>query len=358
MFLKPQSLNPKTILMWLKERDPNTLQSLWNLADMIRMEHMGDSVHLRGVVEFSNRCVRRCTYCGINAEQTDLLRYSMSGRGVLITARTIATSGCQTVVLQSGEDPNLSVAWMTDLIQQIKADYDLTVTLSLGEKPTEALEAWKRAGADRYLLKFETSNPELFHQRHSSGKHGLDQRLEQIRALKHLGYETGSGCIVGLPGQTYEDLVNDLLLQHELGLDMVAIGPYQPLNAESCTSTQLDQTPNSDLLTHICIALTRIMNPSAHIPATAALAASSTDSRWTSLNGGANVIMPNFTPLDFRQHYSIYPSDLRANSLSGQDLTSNIKDQLYEMGRPPALINQAKPQIERSEKIPPGANLS
>ena len=179
------------------------------------------------------------------------------------------------------------------------------------------------------------------------------QRLNQIKNLKKLGYQTGSGCIVGLPGQTHKDLVNDLLLQKELGLDMVAIGPYQDLSGGSASRALTDQIPNSDLMAHKCIALTRIMNPTAHVPATAALAAKDTDSRWASLCRGANVIMPNFTPLDYRQHYTIYPSDLRETPLTGKALTSNIKDQLYEIGRPPVLTTSIKPQA--SKRIPTGA---
>jgi len=272
----------------------------------------------------------------------------MSDQDILGTVQDIVTAGCQTVVLQSGEDPNLDVSWMADLIHQIKATHNISVTLSLGEKPVEAIETWKQAGADRYLLKFETSNPELFHHRHPSGKQGLSQRIEQIKTHGKLGYQSGSGFIVGLPGQSYSDLLNDLLLVQELQLDMIAMGPYQSINNGCSSEFTKDQAPNSDLLTHICIALTRIMNPLAHIPATAALAAKkSTDTRWSSLNHGANVIMPNFTPLDFRELYSIYPSDLRSTAIRGHDLTSNIKNQLYEMGRPPFLTSQAESQVDK-----------
>ncbi len=344
MSLQASLFSHATLSKWIRETDPSRLQVLWDMADRTRAECHGSGIHLRGIVEFSNRCVRRCSYCGINAENDSIERYVMSAKALLLAIESIAKSGCQTVVIQSGEDPDLDEDWMAELITFIKNKYDLAVTLSLGEKPISALAKWKQAGADRYLLKIETSNPNLFKQHHPSGSQGFAQRVEMIKTLQGLGYETGSGTIIGLPGQTYRDLIHDLHFLKDLELDMIAMGPYQPLNktchAETMGLTE-DQVPNSDLLTHVCLALVRLMNPGAHIPATAALAASQGhDSRWSSLNHGANVIMPNFTPHNFKELYAIYPSDLRSNSLDGEALVENISEQLNKMGRP-AILNSA-----------------
>ncbi len=345
MPIHPFIHRPDTLMRWTQETDPQQLQSLWNIADKVRRDTHGSGVHLRGIIEFSNRCIRCCSYCGINAENDRINRYVISAKALLINIKSIAQAGCQTVVLQSGEDPDLDEAWMADLIRFIKNNYNMAVTLSLGEKSPSTLEKWKQAGADRYLLKIETSNPELFRQHHPSGKQGFEHRINMLRTLQSLGYETGSGTIIGLPGQTFIDLVHDLQFLKDLGLDMIAMGPYQPLKKSApCRDgnhTQ-NQVPNSALLTHICIALARVMNPSVHIPATAALAADQQrDTRWSSLSRGANVIMPNFTPQKYREMYAIYPSDLRNNALRGEDLVQNIKEHLMEMDRY-AILNHSE----------------
>ena len=337
MSLNPALFNSESLLKWIQETDPEKLQILWDIADRTRFEHHGNDVHLRGIVEISNHCVRHCSYCGISADNVHLSRYIMSAKAILLSIEAIARSGCQTIVVQSGEHPGIDEDWIADLIKHIKARYDIAITLSLGEKSPSTLEKWKQAGADRYLLKMETSNPDLFQRHHPAGKQGFNNRLRVIKTLQELGYETGSGVILGLPGQTYDDLVNDLHFLQDLNLDMIAMGPYQPpagTSEPAVLKRGANQVPNSDLLAHICIALTRLMNPKTHIPATAALAAHEhRDTRWASLTRGANVIMPNFTPKDFRQLYAIYPSSLRTNSLRGEDMVANIQEQLLEMGR-------------------------
>lgn len=360
MTLRPPYLSRDSILSWLQESDPEKLQRLWDLANSTRHNYVGDSVHLRGVLEFCNRCIRRCSYCGINADQERLLRYTLSDKGILITVRSIVNAGCQTIVLQSGENPNLDIDWMTRLIRTIKKNHSVAITLSLGEKPVHALKSWKVAGADRYLLKIETSNPRLFHQHHPSGIQGFSQRLNMLKTLQGLGYETGSGIIVGLPGQTFDDLADDLLLLQELNLNMIALGPYQPPLHECSQSHAPDnQAPTSDLLTHKCLALTRIMNPKINIPATAALAARrKADTRMTSLERGANVIMPNFTPPEYRELYSIYPSALRNNTLRGQDMVANIKDQLNKMGRSAVNVPSLIPIKNVCNSLPSGTTVS
>lgn len=344
--LKTSLLNDSALIkQWLLERDPEQLKKLWDAANLVRHETMGDEVHLRGVVEISNRCVRHCLYCGINAHQLNLARYEMNRAEIIHAVEHVSRSGAQTIVLQSGENPDLDVYGIAEIILYIKANTELKVTLSLGEKSEAILALWKQAGADRYLLKFETSNQALYAHTHQGSRNAWKQRLATLTTLKRLGYQIGSGVILGLPGQTTEDLVQDLLLIKELELDMIACGPYQethdlPFNADPAS----DQVSNSHLQTHICNALIRIMNPHAQIPATAALAANDgEDARWVGLNRGCNVIMPNFTPPEYRERYQIYPSQLRAVGVSGEALVSKIQEQLNQMGRP-AVMNQAPPQ--------------
>jgi len=308
-------------------------------ADETRQATVGDGVHLRGVVEISNRCVRNCKYCGINATNTKVPRYEMTREDILQTAQGIATSGCQTIVLQSGEHSGLDAYGMAELILEIKALTNLDITLSLGLKSEALLELWKRSGADRYLLKFETSSADLFEETHTGKRFLWEQRIQMLEVLKDLGYETGSGVIIGLPGQTMSDLVNDMLLMDRLNLDMIAIGPYQEITTfRMDPSSGQDQVPNSELQTQICIAIMRLMNPGAHIPATAALAANmDEDGRWRSLTRGCNVVMPNFTPVHYREKYALYPSELRSVAESGPQLVASIVRQLTQLCRPAVL---------------------
>ena len=216
------------ILHWLTETGEAALEQLWRRADQTRRRHVGDAVHLRGLVEFSNHCSRQCGYCGIRAGNTRLARYRMSADEILECARLAARLGYGTVVLQSGEDPGTRRAWMEDVVRRIRAEAGLAVTLSLGERSEADLRAWREAGADRYLLRFETSNPALFRKIHPPRRGRRSDRIALLRWLRGLGYEVGSGVMIGIPGQTYGDLARDLELFRELDLDMIGVGPFLP----------------------------------------------------------------------------------------------------------------------------------
>ena len=216
------------ILHWLTETGEAALEQLWRRADQTRRRHVGDAVHLRGLVEFSNHCSRQCGYCGIRAGNTRLARYRMSAGEILACARLAARLGYGTVVLQSGEDPGTRRAWMTGVVRQIRAETGLAVTLSLGERGEADLRAWREAGAGRYLLRFETSNPALFRKIHPPRRGRRSDRIALLRQLRGLGYEVGSGVMIGIPGQTYADLARDLELFRELDLDMIGVGPFLP----------------------------------------------------------------------------------------------------------------------------------
>ncbi len=305
------------IIGLLRETDPRRLERLWDEADRVRREQVGDQVHLRGLIEFSNHCSRMCGYCGLRAGNALIERYRMSEDEIVAAAAEADRLGYGTVVLQSGEDPGLDAQWMCNLIEWIKRQTPLAVTLSLGECHERELAAWRQAGADRYLLRFETSNRRLFdeiHQPHSGKLHSgkPSDRVAILRTLARLGYEVGSGVMIGIPGQTFADLAADIELFAELDLDMIGVGPYiahphTPLGRAS-EDNNLDQVPNSEQMTYKVMALARLLCPAANIPSTTALATlNRVDGRELGLARGANVIMPNVTPTRYRRLYEIYP---------------------------------------------------
>ncbi|MBM3473693.1 MAG: [FeFe] hydrogenase H-cluster radical SAM maturase HydE [Armatimonadetes bacterium] len=332
------------IIEWLREEDESRLRGLWERADRLRRENVGDEVHLRGLIEISNHCVRQCAYCGIRAGNQALERYRMSLDGVLACAHVAVERGYGTVVLQSGEDPGLTGEWVAELVSRIRRETPLAVTLSLGERSLGDLRAWREAGADRYLLKFETSNRALYDALHPPLPGTVSDRVALLRGLRGMGYETGSGAMVGLPGQTFEDLANDILLFRELDLDMIGIGPFIPhpltplapaANAGPRTPDPepTDQVPNSEQMGYKVVALTRIVCPLANIPSTTALATVSGDaSRQLGLERGANVVMPNLTPPEYRVKYDIYPSKGRVQ-VATEEGDRLIREGIEAIGR-------------------------
>jgi biotin synthase len=308
------------ILNWLREPVERQLEPLWQQADAVRRDCVGDAVHLRGLIEISNHCARQCSYCGLRGPNTKISRYRMTANEIVACAHQAVTFGYGTVVLQAGEYPNITTDWVTELVQRIIAETPLAVTLSLGERTREELELWRAAGADRYLLRFESSNPALFEQIHPPRPGGARDRLALLGALRQLGYEVGSGVMIGIPGQTYDDLVNDLELFEALDLDMIGVGPFLPhpetplgeLHAKGPAEPLRifsDQVPNTESMTYKVVALARLLCPHANIPSTTALATlNRANGRELGLRRGANIIMPNLTPPEYRSKYEIYPA--------------------------------------------------
>lgn len=309
-------MDKATLLRWLRETDAARLEELWQRADATRRAEVGDAVPLRGLVEFSNVCVRQCAYCGLRAGNRGVTRYTMTADEIMDCAREAVRLGFGTVVLQSGENPSCTTAWLAAVIGAIKAETDLAVTLSVGERDRADLATWRAAGADRYLLRFETSNRQLYDRIHPGLPGQFSDRLAILRQLRELGYEVGSGVMVGLPGQTYDDLAEDLLWFGRLGLDMIGIGPYIPhpdtplgQAALSGTAAGTEQVPASELMTYKMVALARLMCPGANLPSTTALATlNKASGRELGLSRGANILMPNLTPTRYRAAYEIYPS--------------------------------------------------
>lgn len=327
------------ILAWLREDDPDRLETLWQLADETRRAHVGDAVHLRGLVEISNHCVRRCGYCGLRIHNREVQRYRMTHDEILACAHEAVGYGYGTLVMQAGEDPGLRTEWVAELIRRLKAETPLAVTLSLGERSDADLIAWREAGADRYLLRFETSDRNLYNLIHPGGAEG-GHRIELLQRIKAIGYETGSGVMVGIPGQTCDTLADDLEWFARLDLHMIGVGPYiahpgTPLGQaeEAFRAETPDQTPADETMTCKVMALARLMCPDANIPSTTALATINPgEGREMGLRRGANVVMPNLTPPTYRICYEIYPGKACAHETAAQ-CSGCIRSRIEALGR-------------------------
>ncbi len=326
------------IRKWLTTDDPTELATLWRMADEARRRCVGDAVYLRGLVEFSNQCDRKCTYCGVRAG-ADVPRYRMTGQAIVDCARRAAASDCGTVVLQSGEDPDLTAEWLADIIHRIKSETGQAVTLSVGERSDDELALWRQAGADRYLLRFETSDPVLYQRVHPPRPQESRNRFDVLASLRRMDYEVGSGVMVGLPGQTFDTLANDLAMFAELDLDMIGVGPYvehpaTPMGAdrEAFAAPAGHQVPADQETALKVVALTRLVCPDTNIPATTALATLDFAAGYeAALGRGANVIMVNMTPTDFRRLYEIYPA--KACMRETADFHVKLKRRITSVGR-------------------------
>ena len=308
-------MDKKQINQWLREEREEELERLWDQADAVRRSNVGEEVHLRGLIEISNICRRQCHYCGLRAGNRSLRRYRMTADEIMACVSEALAYGYGTVVMQAGEDEGIAADWMTGIIRRIRRETPLAVTLSLGERSGADLKAWREAGADRYLLRFETSNRELYEKIHPPWGEG-PSRPEILRGLAGMGYEIGSGVMVGIPGQTYEYLVRDIEMFRELDLDMIGIGPFIPhpgtplgKDMEKLRAPAGEQVPATELMTYKAIALSRIVCPQANIPSTTALATLNlSEGRELGLARGANIVMPNVTPVAYRADYEIYPA--------------------------------------------------
>ena len=325
---------------WLVTEDERRLLGLWLRADAVRREGVGDAVHLRGLVEFSSYCARSCAYCGLRAPNRRVQRYRMTADEITACAHRGVALGYGTVVLQSGEDRAMPRQWMVDLIRRIKDETPLAVTLSVGERCDEDWLAWREAGVDRYLLRFETSNRELYDRLHPRLPGSSSDRIAGLRRLREMGYEAGGGVMVGLPGQTHDDLANDIELFANLDLEMIGLGPYvahpaTPLGADPKRhmAPPERQVPSTEMMTYKALALARIMCPQANIPSTTALAAlTGGRGRELGLERGANVIMPNLTPERCRAGYDIYPGKASAQVAAGGG-DGAIRGRIRDIGR-------------------------
>lgn len=323
-----QELSRDDLISLLQAEDSGCLEELFRKADRIRRENVGDEIHLRGLIEFSNYCRKNCNYCGIRAGNRYLQRYRMEEDEIVATAVQAEQLGYRTVVLQSGEDPFYTVSKLINIIEQIKEKTDLAITLSIGERPRPEYEQYFAAGADRFLLRFETSNPVLYQHLHPDSDY--QGRMNALGWLKEIGYEVGSGIMIGLPGQTVADLADDILTFKNMDLDMIGVGPYI-CHQDTPLAGAADGTVD---MTFKVIALTRIVTGNTHIPATTALATlRPADGREKALELGANVMMPNVTPVKYRAMYELYPAKVCIGE-DARQCRGCMQRRIYSLNRP------------------------
>lgn len=296
-------LSREEIITLYKKEDST---ELFAAASAVRQKHFGSEVFLRALVEFSNYCSCDCQYCGISRSNGKVNRYRLSEEDLLQVIARGMEKGMETFVLQAGEDPQWTATRLAKLIESIRKIHGdkAAITLSCGLKSREEYRTLREAGANRYLMRFETSDAGLFKQ--LTGGKSLEKRLEGLRTLKDLGWEVGSGYMTGLPGETEEIRINNALLSADLGLHMLGIGPFIPH-----PETPLGQAEQKPLEWAIKgTALIRLLLPEANIPATTAAGTLDPSGREQMLQAGANVLMPNITPVVHKKDYLLYPGKI------------------------------------------------
>lgn len=289
------------------EQDSREVQeALAKKADAVRREYYGDEVYVRGLIEFTNYCKNNCFYCGIRGANQNAGRYRLSKEEILSCCREGYALGFRTFVLQGGEDPYFTDDIICDIVSVIRENHpDCAITLSIGEKSRESYQAYYEAGAERYLLRHETADEEHYHKLHPAVMSPAD-RKRCLFDLKEIGYQVGSGFMVGSPFQTTENIIQDLRFLEELEPDMIGIGPYI-----SHGETPFRGYENGSLnQTLKLISLLRLMFPYALIPSTTALGTIHPQGRELGLKAGANVVMPNLSPVGVRKLYDLYENKI------------------------------------------------
>lgn len=296
-------------------------------ADAARRRMYGTDVYLRGLIEISSYCRNNCFYCGLRAGNAKCLRYRLSEDEILECCDEGYNLGFRTFVLQGGEDPCQTDVFVCSVVSAIKKKYpDCAVTLSLGEKEYSSYKAFYESGADRYLLRHETADEAHYRRLHPDSM-SLRRRKECLFSLKEIGYQVGSGFMVGSPYQTADNIVSDLRFLQELSPDMIGIGPFIPHHATPFSNFNSGSAQQTVRL----VSVLRLMFPYALIPATTSLATIGEKYREKALLSGANVIMPNLTPLKVRKKYELYNRKL-VSSLESAQAVSELEKLLERIG--------------------------
>lgn len=313
-----QTLSHEEFCLLLEGLDEETESLLFHLAREKAKTHYGNTVFARGLIEFTNYCKNDCYYCGIRHGNIKARRYRMNPDQILDCCKRGYRLGFRTFVLQGGEDP-----WFTDqrvayLVKAIKDTFpDCAVTLSIGEREEESYRLWREMGADRYLLRHETANSEHYRQLHPEEMSG-EHRKRCLRTLRRLGYQTGCGMMVGSPGQTTAHLAEDLLFIRELQPEMVGMGPFIPHH-----DTPFQDQPSGTIVRTLhLLAIVRLMLPQVLLPATTALGTLDSKGREKGILAGANVVMPNLSPLEVREKYTLYNNKIH----SGLEAANHIRE--------------------------------
>ncbi len=301
-------------------------EEIFAAADKVRQKYVGDGIHLRGLIEFSNFCRNNCCYCGLRRDNKNIERYRIDENTIFQLAKHASENmGLKTIVLQSGEDMFFDCDKLCSIIRKIKT-LGVALTLSIGEKSLTEYQAYKTAGADRFLLRIETTDKQLY----LDNDPGMnwENRVECIKNLGIAGLEIGTGILVGLPKQKTESYADDILFFKNVHADMIGIGPFIPH-----PDTPLKNAKGGDLKTALKVmALTRLLLPDINIPATTAMETLAPNGQIRALRAGANVIMPNITLTEYRKHYELYPGKSTTGYTPDESL-KDVKEKISALGR-------------------------
>jgi biotin synthase len=327
---KDHSLTLEEYELLISERTDEAADELRRLAVETRKKHYGNSVYIRGLIEISNICKNDCLYCGIRRSNKDCERYRLTKEQILSCCDEGYALGFRTFVMQGGEDAYFTDERLCDIVSAIKGKYpDCAVTLSMGERSRESYERLYAAGADRYLLRHETATAEHYGKLHPSEMR-FEERMQCLRDLKDIGFQTGCGFMVGSPYQTYADIARDLKFIEEFKPQMCGIGPFIPHKATPFASFGAGTVE----LTCYLLSIVRLICPTVLLPATTALGSIEEGGRERGILSGANVVMPNLSPVDNRKKYELYNNKLYSNAESAQakaELEKRIKSIGYEV---------------------------
>lgn len=312
--IKNRELSKEEFVELLDHYDQDTIEILKEEAVRLRQCYYGQDVYLRGLIEFTNICKNNCYYCGIRKDNDQVARYRLTHEEILACCKEGYRLGFRTFVLQGGEDSYYDDERMCAIVRDIRASYpECAITLSLGERSKESYQKLKEAGADRYLLRHETANEDHYKRLHPKTM-SLSHRKQCLYDLKMLGYQVGAGFMVGSPYQTNETLAEDLLFLKELNPAMIGIGPFIPHHQTPFGNEAKGSLDKTLLL----ISILRILLPEALIPATTALGTAHPKGREMGLEAGANVVMPNLSPVMVRKQYELYDHKICTGEESAQ----------------------------------------
>lgn len=311
--LKKEELSKEDLLALMKIDNEKDLQLLFDTAYKIKLKYIGNNVYYRGLVEFSNICVKNCKYCGIRRDNKNVERFAMTKEDILESAKWIYENGYGSMALQSGERTDEAfINFVEEVVRDIQkmTNNGLGITLSVGEQTLETYKRWREAGATRYLLRIEETNKDIFETIHPKDElHRFEKRLQGLKDLRKADYQIGTGVMIGLPGQTEEDLINDIIFFKENDIDMIGMGPYIIHNETPMGQEFQNKILSKEKRVELglkMIAICRIYMKDINIAATTALQGLDPMGREKGILAGANIIMPSATKTSERVKYQLY----------------------------------------------------
>lgn len=328
------------IIELMRETAPDRIEALLGEAGATRFNNVGDLVRVYGRIEFGNACRRNCHYCMLRTENSRLRRYRMSHDEIIRCASVAYSYGYRDLILESGENDKISAEWLGDIIKDIKDKYHLNIILCISERSMDEYRLWRDMGADAYLLKFETSDPELYRRIHPPLEPNEPDRIKIIEWLQKIGYKIGAGFMVGIPGQTYQTIAGDIELLRKIRPNLISINSYVPYQYTPLGRTFMlnkgaedpDQTPNTDAAAAKAIALARLAAPGADIIAEQSVESEQSCDYSMAFRAGANCVIHNLTPILYRALTTKFDN---AVFLSQDDVNGEIIRAIKSDGRTP-----------------------